>query len=282
MQTKANDTPKIIALGAGIVFFLGIAAYQYLNANRPAASAPTTSAGVPAQINAGANSAPSSGATGTPETVQTASSSVPSAKPGQMRQFDPYFDELPENGMVPAVTPLGRANSFVQYKPATKPPIVVSSTPPSGGRPVGGGILTGPEILPNFRGGAGGNSTGLPTGGGLVRVQEDNIPQQEMTLEGVVTGADGFAVVTVREPGRADTAIPDQQKYVRLGEDVAPGQKLVSITETGVRLSKSNKLWLIGTKYGFTRQGVMMAALPADATVNNAATSRTVPPTQTP
>ena len=95
----------------------------------------------------------------------------------------------------------------------------------------------------------------------IVIPKVDNTPQQEITLDGVVTGNDGFAVLTIREPGRQSAVIPDQKRFARLGDSVG-NAKIVEISEVGLKLSKTEGTWSVGDKRGVTRLGKIVAFAP--------------------
>jgi hypothetical protein len=166
----------------------------------------------------------------------------------------------------------------VKYLP---PPAGGVNNPPPTNRVTKTG--RGPDIIPDFGKGTGGPiSPGDPPLGSVPLAPVDNTLQQEITLDGVVTGTDGFAVLTVREPGSQNTAVPETKRYVRLGEEVTAGEKIVAITEDGLRLSKTRGIWRVGTKRGVSQRGTMLALLPTASGVNPSALEVRLPPTQTP
>lgn len=259
-QPRPNEMPKIIALLAGIGVVLIFAFYQLLGGNRPAETTPNTS-GVPAITTTQPIPTTSDAATtGTFGSTAAYDPMIVAAKPGQMRQFIPILDAEPD-GTYPPVGGKGRLNSFEKYTPPTEQAIVVNDQPlptignkrfiMDGGRLPGGNFnddgVTRPPVL-------------------AVRPMVDNTPQQEIALDGVVTGNDGFAVLTVREPGRQNAAIPDQRRFARLGDSVG-NAKIVEITESGLKLSKTEGTWSVGDKRGVTRRGtIVRIAQPSERT----------------
>ncbi len=275
-QSKPNEMPKIIALLAAIGVVLIFAGYQLFGGSRPAETA-TSVTNIPAVVQPKGNgSTPNAASSGTSGTT-TPNPTIVNAKPGQMRQFDPVLDADP-GGTVQSTIGMGRPTAFALYKKEAEKPISAaprndtSKTIARNNNPMPPwAVLGGPNrtVIPNS------DQTKLHT------IVVDNTAQQEITLDGVVTGSDGFAVLTIREPNRQNTAIPDQKRFVRIGEPVAD-EKIVGITETGLLLSKTRGTWAVGDKRGINRRGMLMAIVPSGSSTSVSAIDSKLPPTQTP
>lgn len=219
MEQKPNDTPKIIGLVIGIFIAFGFIAYVFLSQTKDQNGAPNSTTNTATPGGSTANLTPAGGQ------VQ-----VVAALPGQVRftnvpdasplDRDPSDEERKAiaAGYVPGGN--GRGDVFRQIAaPVVKPP-----TPKI--HPVG----TGPGATqPSTARGV--DVTAYP--------QYKTITEyKDLTVEGIVTGPDGFAMIT--EGG---------QTLFRHVGDVVHGYTISRLGESGVTVKQNGRavaVWSIG------------------------------------
>lgn len=251
MQNNPNDRPKIIALSVAIgVVLLFVIAKAYMAFSAPSAATPDPSAS--AQPPSSAVTA----ASGSPALqVASASGANQQAGTGQMRFFDDQLDADPAAGQLPPAS-AGRGDAFRPIvAPVAKPPVVRISAPlPSIS------ANNGPAFLPPVRFNA------FPSG---TRVGEKIPPRNslptvapvEARLDGVVTGADSFAMLTIHEG--SGSAGGEQTVFKRVGDRIA-GYRITSLADNGITLRGFPSTWMVGQ----TRrvgEGLTAVATPAGA-----------------
>ena len=234
MQNRPNDTRTVILLIVGIVFFLGFGIWRIVTVTNAAAPKVTTTM---------ATTNPPAG--GTAPNVQLASAANPAQEPqvgpGQVRVLSPVLDAPPAPGqMLPPPRP--RSDAFVPFPPASqeKPKPAVSASnagTPAGSRGAAGG--NGGQPLPDW-------VRGQP----LFTAPPTPVMLTDIKLDGVITGPEGFAMLTVHEPGSGNTAMAEQYVYKRVGEKIG-NDEIASLSDTGITLKKRPITWMVGQTLRF-------------------------------
>jgi hypothetical protein len=215
MQTRPSDTPKIILLVVAIVVVLIFVFWQVTTATQTPAN--TAAPGVAPQT--AATSPRPSGAAG----VQLASASDSAAVgPGQVREmrYDPRLDAEPspedvQRGLTIPSSPGNAFKVIAEPKPveaphAKTPPVHSTPPPPSNNEGQTG------AALPQF-----------------------HFITRSFKVEGVVTGSDGFAMITEG----------DMTYFKHVGETLA-GYRIMRLHENGVTVRPVGggeaEIWPIG------------------------------------
>ncbi len=222
MQSKPSDTPKIVALVVAIVVVLVFVVYQIISATQ-SPPGPTTS-----NIASGTTGTASTTAI-TPIQVATASDTE---HPGEVRYIrqdpkldgDPSADDIKNNRLT---IPPNPGNMFrIIDEPKQAPPIVKPTKPPVGNS-AGHGSETGTGLNPL-------NPTPpTPT------VPAFHYITRSFKLEGVVTGTDGFAMLTEGE-----------STYFKHVGDTLAGYRVMRLHENGMTVRPVGggeaQIWPIG------------------------------------
>ncbi len=173
MQNKPSDTPKIVALIGAIVLVLIIVVWRIMAATQSSNTNQTSN--VP--------TVPTMSPVSTASGAQITPASATTVGPGQVRLMDPQLDPEPTSDQLqrgPLPVPPGPENAFrVMKEPPPKP---VQVKPPTG---AGTGNAQNPL-------GPGGN----PAHPIVPPVPKFHYEVHKIKVEGVLTGTDGFAMIT--------------------------------------------------------------------------------------
>jgi hypothetical protein len=228
MQNRPNDTQKIIGLSVALIVVVVIVILQLVRVIQGSGAAATPKPPVTTARPAASD-------------VQVASAAAtgPQAGPGQMRYFDPQLDTDPAPGQTPAMM-TGNANAFLPVKaPATAkatqaaPPVRPSASPPGSRLPSVGQthpVFSNPWASP-------GQVTQPST--------KPTPPSVEYRLDGIVTGPDGFAMLTVRDSSVHDAQSAGQTIFKRVGDRIA-AYRIDAISDSGITLRGRPQSWLVG------------------------------------
>jgi hypothetical protein len=264
MQNNPNDMPKVVGLVVLILLVLGFGVWRVVQVTRATGTLSAASPTVETP-----NAAAMVASTAPPAAPQT----LPDIAPGQMRELT-ALDEDPPDGR-PEPPPRPRDDVFriirASVEPESSP--VPDKTPPKGQMPA----PANPDgKLPDL--------TSRPAPGGTrtlrpeepVFVAPPTFIMQEVTLDGVVTGPDGFAMLTIHEGG-GDPTLTDQTIYRRVGEKVA-GRSLLEISEAGIHIRGMSRLWPVGQRLRIPVGTVPASALQRRATDSLPSDARTPQP----
>lgn len=220
MQKKNNNTATVVGLIVVILLTLGVMVWRIM-----AAIQPTTSS---------ASQVAARTSTGN-ETLQTASATDgSSAGPGQVREMtgldsDPTPEEIARGVGIPP----NPRNAFPVIKDPELPPTIARSNGSGPVRPPGPGVG---QATTGYVPGSQGSFPGAgPVGPRMVTVTRN------IKVEGVVTGADGFAMITEG----------DLTYFKRVGETLH-GYRIMRLHENGVTARPVNGsaedavIWPIG------------------------------------
>ena len=188
-QPKNNETPKIVALLVLVVLVLGVGIFNFMKLSGGGGNHPVQN-----------NMANGSGGTA----VTPVSSTASVAGPGEVREHNPLDEESP--------SPIPTRNLAVAFNPPPKPipPTDIQVIPPGPGqrpiRPIDGGVQPGgsPPIKP------------VPQ---LPPTHADTIK-----VEGVVTGPDGFAMISMG----------NQTVFKHVGDTLDTNYRVTRLSENGV------------------------------------------------
>jgi hypothetical protein len=221
MQSKNNNTATVVGLIVVIILTLVVMVWRIMAAIQPTtSSAPQVTTATP---------------TGNP-TLQTASATDGSSVgPGQVREMtgldsDPTPDDIARGVGIPP----NPRNAFPVIKDPTLPPAIARSGSSGPVRPAGPGVG---QVTPGYGipGGPGSFPGAGPVGPRMVTVTRN------IKVEGVVTGPDGFAMITEG----------DLTYFKRVG-DTLHGYRIMRLHENGVTARPVNgtvedaTIWPIG------------------------------------
>lgn len=269
MQKKPNDTRTVFLLGAGIVFFLAFGLWRILQVMRsanPTSQPPgsTTTVGTSPRANA---DVPGMASPGSP-TLQVASAGPSGAgriSPGQTRELIDALDSPPTAGTRP-FAPTARDAMFRFIRPKVEPPTPKNPTPnPGRDKTNEGSVASNTNPFTSWN---------PPPGSGLKPMPVT--PPIDVKLDGVVTGTDGFAMLTIRDTSAGTASTAEQNVYKRVGEKIQ-NYTIIALTDSGITLRGLSNPWLVGQTYRFGQAApVTSAPLPnLNRTTPQSATDKT-------
>lgn len=239
MTPKPNETPKVIGLVALIILTLSFGVWRIVKVTSAPLSRTPTVNPVFASMSSATGAEPSSD-------LSVASTSSAKAGAGQERYLDLGPKGLDVDPPAGAIPPLHspQPNAFHAIKPppvvtppVVHPPVVIASFTPGAQKP-SGAQGAGSQALPTYP-----FPPPLVTG---IKPPVRKAPEPEVSLDGVVTGADSFAVLSIHTGGKDQE---DQTIYLRVGDKIE-GQPILSISDSGITIRQRTGVtfWAIGTK----------------------------------
>jgi hypothetical protein len=264
MQTRPNDTQKIIGLSVALFIVLGFVIFQLVRVMQGSgATAPPMPPVTTASPASHEMQAASAAATGQ------------QAGPGMMRYFDPQLDADPAPGQTQAML-AGNANAFVPIKAPTVAKMTATATPPlslsssKSGKP--------PFVEPTRPVFA---SSWASSGQTTQSSAKPALPSVEYRLDGIVTGPDGFAMLTVRDSSVHDAQSAGQTIFKRVGDRIA-GYRIAAISDGGITLRGRSQNWLVGEALLIGPGGIQAAPVSPGRTPASSGTAPAAPPSLIP
>ena len=235
MQQKPNETTKIAGLVLALIVVLGFVVFQIVRATQGSSTSTTNTATM------NTNGASTSGSTSSSSPnlqVASATGANPTVGAGQVRYFDDTLDADPTPGNPPTMSS-GNGGAFRVFKPA----ITQQASPlKSFGNP-----------NPKLRQGGGSAIFVNPFDANkLMNPQSKPQPPKpieptiEARLDGVVTGEDGFAEITVRVTSSGKEVL-EQTIFRHIGEKIGDyPAAITSLLENGIVLNGHIQTWIVG------------------------------------